>query len=347
MRGGHRVRAVLAGCASTLVAGSAWAYETDQLTDRDLPIRDSLQQADAKLNAMFADAVAATNTETRCKLDADHTQKVLADHLYATTAGRARVKTRGFLKGFGYGRYSAWYETDPDVDRRTFYPERRDIYGNLKMRDSLVLGAVGPCSTFNLGGVLLGSDKLDHFLGVGYQYYQVSQRGKDLPAALKYGTATELSLYGLWTSSAFSYADLRANFDGYRFYVDLLGPESVFSVGDDGCVQQDRPFSWKEWVDVEYDEVENPSVYSRPVQERVLQGLHTHKDSICASYARWGADYGTHLTELLDGLPSYVSPEAAPQVDSFQLDALCGVTPDGDVQASGDAPDPSFGQSTR
>lgn len=305
-----------------VLAHPAGAYETDQLTDRHVPLVDAAPVANARVDEVLDLAAADTNRITECEADDETTRKVLARRIYHYTARRKRVPWRGPVRGFGFGTYSAWLESAP-IDLRTF-PDRGDIYGGIAVPDSVILGSVGPCSTLNLAGVLLGTDKIDHFWTEGLHYAQRSNWGRAPERALRFGTGTERSYYGMLTSNAFSYADLRANWDGYRFYVGLLGEESVLRRDDDGCVQRVAGFDWADWVDWEYDEVLNPPVFAPRVQELLTYRLKGRRAEYCDSWSEWGPGFEAHLDEALATDPVYVRGKAPPRRDPYDLPALCG-----------------------
>lgn len=307
-----------------LLFSLAAAYETDQLTDRASPLEDALEPANAQMNAILADAVARTNRETRCAAGDVATRESLARHIFHLTSRDTKIEGRKGLEGFGYGAYSAWLETAP-IDKRSF-EDRRDIYGAVDADESLILATAGVCSTVQLGGVLLGTDKVDHFLGEGYAYAVVSGWGRKPGRAIRWGTGTELTFFGLLTSAAFSFADLRANWDGYRFYTTLLSPESAFARDQEGCVVQTRPFDWTEWVDTEYDEVLNPSVYVKRVGAEVTNRLDAHREDYCNGYQVWGNGLRDRVLHAIQTEPPYAARGAPERTDPFQLDALCAGT---------------------
>ncbi len=304
-----------------LLLHAALAYETDQLTRRAEPLEDALDAANAHMNVLLAGAVARTNEENRCAGPDAAIRESLARHIYRLTSRDTKIKGRKGLRGFGYGAYSAWLETGP-VDRRTFQ-DRSDIYGAVEPEESLILATAGICSTVQLGGILVGTDKVDHFLGEGYAYAVVSRMGKKPERAIKWGTGTELTFFGFLTSSAFSFADLRANWGGYQFYTTLLDVDSAFARDEEGCVVQTRPFDWTEWLDTDYDEVLNPSVYVNHVGDDVTDRLLAHRESYCEGYEMWGQGLPERVVSALDTRPPYASKAAPPRTDPFQLDALC------------------------
>jgi hypothetical protein len=308
-----------------LLLPTASAYETDQLTDRLRAFVDVAPEADAKADELLQLAARRTNEETRCRASPRATARILASHIYAVTSHPEFVKNRGELQGLGYGAYAAWLESAPGLDRRTF-TDRDDIYGELKPTESLVLGTVGVCSTVQIAGVRMGTDKPDHFWEQGYEYLVASAFGRHDEAAVRWGTWSELGTYGLLTSNVFSFADLYANWQGYQFYKELLQPGGVMQRDDDGCVTEARPFHWSEWLDDAADEVYDPPVYTKRVRESVRAHLAEERDVVCADYARWGTEASARRAEIVAREAPHASSEAPSRVDEWGLDDLCGPT---------------------
>lgn len=323
-----------------LLVSTAFAYETDQLTDRDAPLADALDYANATMNDLLDAIVADLDAKPHTAV-APVTRGVIAWRIRHDVDYTERLHGRGFWRGFGYGHYSVALETGP-IDRRSFL-ERTDIYGGLGLFQSLILHVAGPCSTINLAGFHVGTDKIDHFLVDGYETWRHSHDGTDDAGAIDWATRTENTWLGHYTSGAFSYGDLRADYDGYRFYAGLLGPDSVIGLAADGGVVRKRSWDWTEWVSADWDEVLNPNVYNRGVQKGVSARLDADRASVCASYARWGDDrYRTALAARVAAPPDWAGPRAPARFDPFQLDALCGSVAGGqaDLRSPTAAPAP-------
>lgn len=304
-----------------LLVASAAAYETDQLTWRERQLVDATDTADALLAPLLAEAVAATNERTGCAGTDDEVRQVLAHQIREATSRRRPMPSRGLLRAPGFSVYTAALEGS-DADRFAF-DHREDLYGGLSAWQSVVLATAGTCSTFEIAGVRIGSDKLDHFLDTGFHYFQAARaRGEE--RALSRGTAQERSIYGLLTSKAFSWADLAANYDGWRFYAGLLGPGSPFARDERGCVAQIGRFTWRDHVRIDWDEVENPPVYTRLVEDGVLRRLQRDRDVVCASVARWdpAGERAARIAHL-QAHPPYVVGPAPARRDPWQLAALC------------------------
>lgn len=303
------------------VTSLAFSYETDQLTWRERELVDATPEANRIVNALLAEALRRSNEQTRCIGSDEDIRYALAEQIHESTSRSKGVWERKGLRAAGFSVFSAALEESP-ADKFAF-EHREDIYGGLTLWQSFVLTLAGPCSTFEIAGVRLGSDKFDHFLDIGFYYLRDELRTGSLTHALERGTGTERSIYGLLTSKTFSYADLRANYDGYLFYRDLLRDGSVMQRGSDGCVQMIRPFDWSEWVRPEWDEAINTPIYTRLVERGVLRELESRRAEVCDGYRTWGAliGSGSHDTATYTA-----GPAPAPR-DPWQLVELCAPDP--------------------
>jgi hypothetical protein len=299
-----------------LLVQTVLAYETDQLTFRERALADSTPQANAIMDELLRIAVSQANERTACQGSDLDFHYELAEQVHAVTSRATGVWERGAFRAPGFTSFSATLERWDAVEKFDFR-HREDIYGGLTLWQSVVLTLAGPCSTFEVAGVRLGSDKFDHFLDVGFHYLRALRRKGSVGTAIEHGTGTERNIYGMLTSKTFSYADLRANYDGYLFYLQLLGEDSVVQRGSDGCAEQVRSFDWREWVHPEWDEVINPPVYTRLVERGVLRELQERREAVCSAYRWWGP------MKTPEGLFLYVAGPAPAPRDPWQLEALC------------------------
>lgn len=321
----HARRAAACALFAWFAPHPSYAYETDQLTNRADSLPDVRLAANAAVDAYLDAAIRATNAALGCRAPTSRVRRRLAAEIYQATARPTPVEERGVVDGLGFGAYAAFLESGP-IPRRDFR-DRTDIYGGLTPTESLVVGTVGVCSTINLGGVLVGTDKPDHFFAQGYDYFRKSHWGRNPRRAVRWGTATERGAYGRLTSDVFSFADLHANRRGYTFYAGLLQAGGAVRRGPDGCVVAVRGFDWAEWIDDAYDEVLNPSTYGPRVEADVNARIAAERESICKGFRTWGADVlrrREKVAALVEGDAEGTAPARGPGTD---FDALCGLTP--------------------
>lgn len=78
--------------------------------------------------------------------------------------------------------------------------------------------------TVLIHGHYMGSDKIDHFLRQGYDYFELAARGGS-PVAQ--GVRQEHTYLGTLVSGVYSNADLAANYAGMKFYQNLRQPVRI------------------------------------------------------------------------------------------------------------------------
>jgi hypothetical protein len=261
-----------------LIGSTVLAYEVDSWTPHQTPLEDVAPLANAVMERMLDRAV----QDVRCHPDDAVLRRRLARAIRKVTARRTVIGERPLPARLGHGRYSAWLESDPLVPR--VHTGSGGIYDGVGLLDGPVLHLAGTASTVRMGDVLIGTDKTDHFLATGQLYLRWSRDGEDPERAARRGVRTERLQYGRLTSKAFSYADLAANWDGYRFYSGLLGPDSPIQ-RDGPCALRTRAFDWTDWVAPDWDELHNPSVYGPRVRRAVRDAVEPYRDAICARYA--------------------------------------------------------------
>jgi len=202
----------------------AWAYESDQLTCRLAVVDDGFAVANAHADELLRRAAARANPQGARSAPTPALREQLAALVDREMGGLVPVPGHGAQPRMGFGAYAGWRESGP-VPRHS-HADRGDLYGQVPVRENLLLGVVGPASTVRLGGVLLGTDKVDHFWVQGYGYSQRSGAGLDPARAVEWGTSTEGGIWGVRTTGIFSHSDLSANHAGFRFYDSPRGPGS-------------------------------------------------------------------------------------------------------------------------
>ena len=118
--------------------------------------------------------------------------------------------------------------------------------------------------TMKVNGICIGSDKLGHFVEIGYKYYLLARRNPKgtAAAAEEAGERSEGGGLGLATTGVFSNADLEANRQGLKFYDDLKAKPSL-------------TFDIAKYISAKWNEETNPSFYEGSVAEQVWSNLLT------------------------------------------------------------------------
>ena len=236
--------AFLGALGASLVLWSApgRAYETDQFSNRLMPLEDSTAALDQRVNESIAQAAARAGGK--------RSERQVVDAIYHDIGGHHWVD-----------RIERWAMNSEDVDRNT--PDRYDsIYQGHPLWATRVAALFGVGPTIKVNQTFIGSDKLGHFLSQGRKFWRRYQRYLDESRAAEHSAYTERALFGQMTTGVYSNADLVANYEGYRFYRSLFedgivpGKPAILAWDADRWVVQ-RPFTWADHVNAYWDEALN------------------------------------------------------------------------------------------
>lgn len=131
-------------------------------------------------------------------------------------------------------------------------------------------------SIFKANGHIIGSDKIGHFTGIGWEYYKKSVlEGEGDLSAIKYGEGTEKGLFGKRTTGVYSYGDLAANYKGMIFWKNLLYGSNPYIECKNNKWAQRRKFDWRDHIDHGMDEGINCNIWADKIKKTVTKNLKT------------------------------------------------------------------------
>jgi hypothetical protein len=343
--------ALLAALLAALPAMAA-AKELDQFTDRALVLRFYAGGYRAIRGAPGPERVDAV-LDARMNELLEALERALAADPPSTLAGRDRLVREVFQHRYVpqlVTPYEEWIKHDALVP---LYKVRdKGIFGHaVDYDDARLTWYIELSPIVQVSGVLMGIDKLGHFLAQGFQYYERHRAlPRELPASARYealrqyGHAQEVGALGIATGGVYSFADLAANWAGMLFFLSLF--EDIDAEGDrharyfvrteSGGYRLARAFHWYEWVSSDWDEVLNPAaVHERALLDKVSDNMHrragpigARRKSICDHYlADPAAFLGPHRPLLRR--ERYALPEHASATARFTLDirAICASPP--------------------
>ncbi|GEA59640.1 hypothetical protein [Vibrio comitans] len=130
----------------------------------------------------------------------------------------------------------------------------------------------------NVNGVYIGTDKISHFLGSGYEYYKRYRKALQSTSpelaqmqAIAWADSMEGGLLGMKVVGVYSYADLEANYQGFLFAKNLC--DTPYITQNDKQWQLTAPIDLKNYVNPNWDESFNVSAYSRSRKQSVEDNL--------------------------------------------------------------------------
>jgi hypothetical protein len=219
--------------------------------------------------------------------------------------------------------------------RRSYaLPLNDSIYRDIDYLEGFSLNLKELSDVVNLDGHLVGLDKIGHFFAQGWQYFDMTRDdGKTLYDVIAWGREKEAGLYGYTTTGIFSYADLVANLNGWRFWNKVLhkrdDPLKGFfgNLVDRAYVSCDiqfmasirnrklvraweynAPFDISDYIDGAWDEGNNCNSYADPVIEAKVMARIRQVDpqfscplspGVCRDAAKKYGDYAKYILHPL------------------------------------------------
>ncbi|MGA0266062.1 MAG: hypothetical protein ACO3KY_09275 [Lysobacterales bacterium] len=288
------------------VCGSVSAYETDQFNNRLEPIEDSTLLLNQQVN-MAIEAAIADNQGSRDDM-------AVVNHIYRVIGGIHWVD-----------KLERWAMNSPEVDKLST-PRRKSIYSGHPIWATRVAAFFGVGPTIRVNDVLIGSDKLGHFLSQGRKYYRRYLRYEDEARAAERSAYTERALFGQMMTGSYSNADLVANYEGHRFYHSLFqdevvpGKPAILSWADSGWTIQ-REFDFADHVNVYWDEALNINHYDSLLYPHMEERFRSFCDDLSLAPGRYEVHGEAALKERYAHLQLRDTSE-------LRLTHLCVETPD-------------------
>ncbi len=189
------------------ISSPARGAEIDSLTDRAVLLEDSSRALERRFDEAFAAAVERANrASTSCDEQVLHRE--LRDALAAPFIGHVIAES---------------LNDDDRLDRRRV--RRADsIYRDLGLTDNVSVHWKDLSAVIRVGDVLVGTDKLGHFVVEGWKYFEIADlEGDGMTSAMAWGERSERTYFGLYTTGVYSYADLTVDFEGMRFWQHVVG----------------------------------------------------------------------------------------------------------------------------
>lgn len=162
-----------------------------------------------------------------------------------------------------------------EIDSKTY--SQNSIYAPELKFFGLWSTTVDP--TINIGGIYIGAEKLSHFLGSGYEYYQkylqvleeTNSKEEAKFEAIWWGIELEASIIGTWAVDIFSYADLEANYQGFTFAKDLCTQDLLQY--HSGRWEMTKQVDIRHYINPNWDEAYNPNSYTYSRQKRIKTNI--------------------------------------------------------------------------
>lgn len=299
---------------------NCFAAEIDSVTPGNLSLDNSIDTINEIINQRIEEGIRkASEKDTFCDENTLYTElrKAIFQSLIVSWG----------LKG---------YELDKQLRvllvRKSYSLSLNDsIYRDINYIEGLSLNLKELSDVVNINGHLVGLDKTGHFFAQGWQYFEMTDQDKEtLDQAIAWGRQKEAGLFGYTTTGIFSFADLVANLNGWRFWNKVLLKQddplkgTIANFFDRPYVSCDiqiidsirnrkiiRAWEYKsrfdlaDYIDGAWDEGNNCNSYADPIiEEKVTARIrHVDPDYVCPLIAEHCMDaqdkYGYYAKYVL------------------------------------------------
>jgi len=282
---------------STIVFKTGYAAEIDSVTPRKLNLENSLTVINAIINQRLQQGVQNANEQQ----DYDDVLEEFADIEEDRFCDEEALYTE--LRKAIYQSYTAsWGLKGYDLDvqlrslltRQSYSLSLNDsIYRDIDYIEGFSLNLKELSDVVNIDGHLVGLDKMGHFFAEGWRYFELTRYDDyDFEQALAWGREQETGKFGYSSTGIFSFADLVANINGWRFWNKVLLEEgdplkgvlaNFFSRPYVSCDIQiiaslknrkivkawefNTEFDLSDYIDGAWDEANNCNSYNDPIIE--------------------------------------------------------------------------------
>ena len=218
---------------NTFVFQTGFAAEIDSVTPRKLKLENSLAIINAIFNQRMQEAVQKANAQQDDIEDIDidededeyieEGEKLFCDEEVLYSELRKAIY-QSFTASWGLKGYDLDKQLRGLLSRQSYSLSLNDsIYRDIDYLEGFSLNLKELSDVVNINGFLIGLDKIGHFFAEGWQYFELTQNeNNSIEQALEWGKEQEAGKFGYSTTGIFSFADLVANFNGWRFWNKVL-----------------------------------------------------------------------------------------------------------------------------
>lgn len=285
-------------------------YEVDNFTFRyqTEKLKDSLEILDKEVNSRISKAINKMNSSkiTRDKCDKEEFVSVMYNQIAGNLIGSIEEfadKSPQITRHSISSRQSIYTDQSRNIEKSSNskrHSKQQEKHKTEEIRDfGIVLGflskfagadenvmsavksewrsIVGVQSNVLVNGVYVGADKFGHFFDQGYEYYRKMKKTKSLQNSLDYGVQLEEGMYGLSSTGIKSYGDLVANYNGLKFWQEIVDARNPLVACSDGKWFVKRPFTFANFVDFGWDEGINCSEFDSALRKTFLANIRSLK----------------------------------------------------------------------
>ena len=212
---------ILFNLISAFVFQICFAAEVDSVTPRKLQLDNSLTIINTIFNQRMQEGIQKANAQQDYVEDIEADKFCDEEDLY-TELRKAifqSLTASWGLKGYGLDK-----QLRSLLVAQSYSLSLNDsIYRDIDYLEGFSLNIKELSDVVNINGHLVGLDKIGHYFAEGWQYFELTQyEDHTIDQVLEWGKEQEAGKFGYATTGIFSFSDLVANFNGWRFWNKVL-----------------------------------------------------------------------------------------------------------------------------
>ena len=289
------------------------AAEIDSVTPRKLKLDNSLTIINTIFNQRMQEGIQKANAKQDDIEDIEENEFCDEEVLYTELR---KAIFQSFTASWGLKGYDLDKQLRSLLARQSYSLSLNDsIYRDINYLEGFSLNIKELSDVVNINGHLIGLDKIGHFFAEGWKYFELTHyEENNIDQALEWGKEQEAGKFGYTTTGIFSFSDLVANFNGWRFWNKILLKENdplkgaianffsrpyitceiqiVASIKNKKIVKAwkyNTRFDLSDYVDGAWDEGNNCNSYEDPgIEEKVtLRIKNVNPDFTCPFIAEY------------------------------------------------------------
>lgn len=203
------------------------AAEIDSITPRKLKLDNSVGHINEIMNQRIEEGVRKANAQQDYIEDIDDIEDMDEDAFCDEEALYTELRKaifQSFTASWGLKGHDLDEQLRGLLARQSYSLLLNDsVYRDIDYIEGFSLNLKELSDVVNINGHLVGLDKIGHFFAEGWQYFDlISYDEKTIEEAIEWGRQKETGMFGYTTTGIFSYADLVANLNGWRFWNKVL-----------------------------------------------------------------------------------------------------------------------------
>lgn len=305
------IRTILFILIGLLMLQSGFTAEVDSVTPRNLKLENSLDAINEIINQRIKEGIRKANPQPEYvdnMMEIEDIEFINEDDFCDEDMLYSELRKaifQSFTASWGLKGYDLDRQFRELLTSQSYSLLLNDsIYRDIDYVEGFSMNLKDLSDVVNINDHLVGLDKIGHFFAEGWGYFDLTHfGGETLEVAIQWGRQKETGLFGYTTTGIFSYADLVANLNGWRFWNRILlkqddplksivanyftRPYVTCSIQFVESVKQRKiikawelntRFDLSDYIDGAWDEAHNCNSYADPIIEKKVKSRINNVD---------------------------------------------------------------------